>query len=205
MYITTQYRVLKLIRDKGSISVKELCSTLGKKRATIHHHLNLLRNQGLVESFNKYDEVRGRPELLFQISGSVFTEGVIRLSSALLGDLVSDLGQSEGGFKNKIKDIADRLIGEEIIPYSGAISMRLEKAVRKLNQMDYKPHWEASARGPLILLGCCPYRALLPQHGIICEVDRYLISRMIGMEAVCLHNLAKGNKSKGPCQFILTQ
>lgn len=142
--------------------------------------------------------------MLFQISGSVFTEGIIRLSSALLGDLVSDHGQVEGGLKIKFTDIADRLIGKEIIPYSGAISMRLDMAVRKLNQMDYKPHWEASARGPLVLLGCCPYRALLPEHGIICEVDRYLISRMIGMEAFCLHNLSMDNKSKGPCQFILT-
>jgi predicted ArsR family transcriptional regulator len=72
---------------------------------------------------------------------------------------------------------------------------RLTLAVERLNELHYQARWEAGIDGARIILGHCPYAAIIAGFPELCRMDAFLLEQRSGtpVEQVArLHPSAKG-------------
>ena len=191
---TARQRILAQIAKLGSASARDLARTLRMSEATVRHHLRHLAADGRVISLSSPQQGgsknRGRPENIF------------RLSAALEGDNLA--GLVEALFNVQRSTLNAERLAEVILdtnPFSNLpIPKRLALIVQKLNEMHYQARWEAGAEGPRILLGRCPYTAVIEKHPELCRMDAALLASALGTE---VRQLAKIEKLQGLCVFAM--
>ncbi len=114
-----------------------------------------------------------------------------RLSDRLLGENFA--GLSEALLKAWLDEVpaagrpeALRALGESLAEQAGglepglAATKRLVQLAEKLNGLNYQAHWEAGARGPRVLLGHCPYAAIIDRHPELCSIDAAFLGKLLG-------------------------
>jgi len=78
---------------------------------------------------------------------------------------------------------------------------RLNLIVEKLNQMNYHARWEAGREGPRVILGHCPYAAIIGKHPELCKMDAALLKDLMGQSAKQLSKIG-GDRSLS-CVFAM--
>ncbi|NTU63973.1 MAG: ArsR family transcriptional regulator, partial [Chloroflexi bacterium] len=59
----TRQRILEILKERGAATVEELGSDLDLTPVTIRHHLDILRNEGLIQAPKvKRRDAPGRPQ-----------------------------------------------------------------------------------------------------------------------------------------------
>lgn len=148
--------------------------------ADIRHHLKALLAASLVEVVEvRRGGGRGRPVRVYDLSPVLAGDNLEMLAGALLSLwLTGDGGEQD---QARLNALAQRLLeqGGETLP-GVSLSLRLKYAVERLNELHYQARWEASAQGPRLLLGRCPYRDLAESHPELCRLDALLIARLTG-------------------------
>lgn len=178
---TTRQKILEHLNKVRAASAQELARSLETSPANIRHHLSLLAADGRIEMLSTRKRYgKGRPEKLFSLSRLAQGNNLPRLASALL---------SEGGAALQPEALAARMLGSEPFPV-GPPARRLAALVKCLNEMSYRARWEAGPEGPHVILGLCPYAAIIDQHPELCKVDQALIRRMLGGRVEQLAKLA---------------
>lgn len=188
--MTARQKVLTYLTKNRTASAREISRAVKMSTATVRHHLRVLTADGRLEmeSVRGRDE-RGRPEKVYS------------LPRALLGDNLSALADillAEAGSRLSMEAVAKRLAGESDFK-NQPIAKRLNLIVGKLNQMNYHAKWEAGAGGPRILLGHCPYAAIIGKHPELCTMDAALLLELFGEE---LEQIARIEKFQGMCIFV---
>ena len=174
---TSRQRLTAYLRAHPGQSVAQIARALGMQSANIRRHLGILSADGRVTSeAARRDGRRGRPQRTFRLSDAVLGNNLAGLVHALLG-------RSPSLRTGLIQEIADALwtqaglIGQ---PQRGVRA--LTDALERLNRLHYAARWEAGGGGPRIILGRCPYAAVLEQHPELCQVDAALLARLAGGE-----------------------
>ena len=80
---------------------------------------------------------------------------------------------------------------------------RLASTVERLNAMHYQARWEAGAEGPRIVLGHCPYAAIIEKHPELCQMDLALLSELLGGKLQQTAKLESGAGGLPFCTFML--
>jgi predicted ArsR family transcriptional regulator len=75
--------------------------------------------------------------------------------------------------------------------------------VARLNAFHYSARWEAGAVGPRLLLGQCPYAAIIKDHPVLCRMDAEAIGRSLNMEARQSAKIDPDAQSPTTCIFDL--
>jgi predicted ArsR family transcriptional regulator len=194
---TTRFRILEYIRKYQTTSVRELSSVMGMSGANIRHHLSLLESNDLVESVGIRKEGRGRPRHVFGLSRRVLGNGLDTLSGSLLSlwlEGTSDEKQEVG-----LKSLASRLAGpiEPNLP----LMKQVMGTVARLNELHYHARWEAGSAGARILLGHCPYAAIIADHPELCRMDAFLLEVRLGASVVQTAKLQMSDKGLPYCAF----
>jgi len=194
---TTRFRILEHIRKYQTASVRELSSLLGMSGANIRFHLSLLESNDLVEAVGIRKEGRGRPRQVFGLSRRVLGDGLDTLSGCLLSlwmEGTPDEKQEAG-----LKSLAIRLAGQ-IEP--GLPEMKQVIAtVARLNELHYQARWEAGASGARILLGHCPYAAIIAGHPELCRMDASILEERLGASVLQTAKLQISDKGLPYCAF----
>ena len=188
--MTARQKVLTYLTKNRTASAREISRSLKMSAATVRHHLRVLTADGRLEM----ESVRGR-------DGRGRPEKVYSLPQAALGDNLSALADAvlvEAGSSLRMDAVAKRLAGESDFK-SQPIAKRLNLIVEKLNQMNYHAKWEAGAGGPRIILGHCPYAAIIAKRPELCKMDTALLGELFGDE---LEQIAKIENSHGMCIFV---
>jgi predicted ArsR family transcriptional regulator len=81
----------------------------------------------------------------------------------------------------------------------------LGEAIIRLNDLNYKAHWEAHTDSPHIILGACPYARIINIHPELCEMDAYLISALTGEEFSQIEKISRHPDGPPHCRFCLTE
>ena len=119
-----------------------------------------------------------------------------------MGDNLSvlvDVLLVEAGGKVDMDALGKRIAGEGAA--SGQPLMRrLVSVVERLNTMHYQARWEAGAAGPRIILGHCPYSAVIQDHPELCQMDLALLGELLAGE---LRQTAKLESSAGDLPFCI--
>lgn len=133
---------------------------------------------------------RGRPEKLYSLSQAALGDNLSALADALLSVESSRL---------KVESLANHLLDSNQFA-NLPITKRLALLVEKLNAMHYQARWEASAEGPRMILGRCPYAKIIEGHPELCQIDAAMLKGAVGNH---VEQTAKMEKMHGACIFAI--
>jgi len=100
--------------------------------------------------------------------------------------------------------VGKRLAGENN-SVGQPLMRRLAATVDHLNQMHYQARWEAGAEGPRIVLGHCPYSAVIERHPGLCRMDTELLGNLVSGKVRQTVKLESGAGGVLYCAFVLSQ
>jgi predicted ArsR family transcriptional regulator len=189
---TARQKVLSYFDKSRTASVREIARALKMSPATVRHHLRVLTSDGRLEMISARGlDRRGRPEKVYSLPRALLGDNLAALSDALL---------TEAGANIRMESLAKHLAGEATLA-SQPLAKRLSGVVEKINQMNYHAHWEAGSEGPRIVLGHCPYAAILGKHPELCRMDEALLKEWMGQSVSQVFKTGKEGSSV--CVFVM--
>ncbi len=197
---STRQSILDFLSARGSASALQMAQAFGMSMQNLRRHLHILEQRGLVSVNQPPHEGRGRPQLTYMLTNQAQPNHLAGLSSALLGGLRPS-GQ---------RPLAQRLLGRPsnapppARPTRSA-SQRLLSAVQRLEPLGYRPRWEAHPGGPQVVLGHCPFAAIIDQHPELCQVDAYMLEELLGADAEQASKLQAGPQGTPQCVFRIKE
>jgi predicted ArsR family transcriptional regulator len=195
----TRERILDTLAQQHSASAHELASAFGMTAANLRHHLAVLEDEGLVEVIaERPTGGRGRPEQVYALSQAAQPDNLAGLAGSLLA-VLADARVAKRP-ETRLRHAAQRLAGDKAIE-RGAASARLVGATRRLNALGYRASWEARPGGPQIVLGHCPYAAIIGDHPELCQMDAELLAELLGQPVEQLAKLQPGPEGVPQCIF----
>jgi len=193
MPITTRQKILDYLKRNRTVSSREIARALRMTPANARHHLGILAADGRVEAISKRQRDRGRPEKVYRLAGTLVGDNLSVLVEALL------IEASEGGKREAV----GRRIAGECLTAGQPLMRRLTSTIERLNTMHYQARWEAGAEGPRVILGHCPYFAVVGPHPKLCKLDASLLAELIGGDVEQMAKLEVGAGDKPFCAFVL--
>lgn len=186
--MTVRKQVLDYIRSQKAVSAQEIARAMRMSDANARHHLRTLEAYGVVEVTGERPALdRGRPAKIYSVRSIEAQESLIRSLDILLEELL-ELGGIE--LQNQVlRRFADRLAaefrGQNAPPLSTStkrinLTQRLNQLVTVFNALNYRARWVARPDSPQIILGQCPYYAIIKKHPELCRIDHYLIEALLG-------------------------
>ena len=76
-------------------------------------------------------------------------------------------------------------------------------AIERLNELHYQARWEASAAGPRLIMGHCPYAAIVADHPELCRMDAFLLETRLNASVEQIAKLQLSEKSLPFCAFLM--
>ncbi len=198
---TTRLRILEYLRKQQTASALDLSRALGMTRANIRHHLVVLEHNELVEVVGQHREGKGRPENIYGLSRRVLGDGLDELSSALLEEWLGVLPEREreAGLRSLAGRMGAGFGGEQ----TGPLPKRLNELVRFLNGFHYQARWEAGAAGARLILGHCPFSAIIERHLELCRMDAFLLEKCLGQPVWQTAKLERARQGLPQCVFLV--
>jgi predicted ArsR family transcriptional regulator len=198
---TTRLRILEHLRKHQAASALELSRALGMTRANIRHHLIVLESNDLVEVVGQRREGKGRPENIYGVSRRVLGDGLDELSSVLLDEWLSGLPDQERDAR--LRSVVGRMGGGFEVVGVDPLPKRLTNTVRFLNGQHYQARWEAGVTGARLILGHCPFMAIIEAHPELCRMDAFLLERSLGQEVEQTTKLEHSRQGLPQCVFLV--
>jgi predicted ArsR family transcriptional regulator len=225
---TSRQQILDFILLHRVATVAELSRVLHMTEANVRRHLAILEEQDRVEVVgHRPPQGKGRPAQIFAPSELTLGDNLDLLSNALLAEF-SQVG-GDGIPINWLRRVAERLAtemsvnasphkhdppiesekpdetGSDSATRSGSLTSRLFQAVQSLNQRHYQARWEAHSDGPRLLLGHCPYAAILEKHPELCRMDAYILEDLVGTSLEQVAKLARNSRGMTFCIFRIRE
>ncbi len=202
---TSRERVLAYLRKRGAATAADIARDLGMTRANARHHLALLRSTGSVEALGRRRERgRGRPAALYGLSRALMGDGLPALVAALLTVLLDAVdGTTREARLRQVASLLAEESGARRPPAPGALAARLGTLVSRLNALGYQARWEAHIEGPRVVLGYCPYAAVIGRHPELCRMDAFLLEGILGLDVRQTAKLRGGEQGRPYCLFMV--
>ena len=195
---STRHRLLDYLGLKQIATSTELSRILQVTSANVRHHLNLLHKEGLIQIIGeKQPQGPGRPAKLYSLSNKQKQANLVLLIEALLQVITSEY--SPGDRSLKMQQVAVYISGST--NSDGNLSKRLFHAINRLNELHYQARWEAHQQAPRIILGNCPYTAIVNNHPEICQVDKYLLESLLNLPVEQESRLIRDDRDFTYCLF----
>jgi len=190
--VTTRQTILDYLKRNHTTTARKLARALQMTPANARHHLSILSADGRIEVFQNRNVERGRPEKVYRLSGSLVGDNLASLADALLN--LAETNQTID-----MNMLGQHLAGNGYLSEQPLIR-RLKSIVDRLNDMNYQARWEAGAAGPRIILGKCPYLAILEKHPNLCQMDAALLSKLSSEDMLQAQKQSQGS---GRCVFVM--
>jgi predicted ArsR family transcriptional regulator len=187
----SRQKILLYLKKNRAASTREIARALKISAPNVRHHLSVLSADGRVEFVAVNNrEGRGRPEKLYSLPQAVLGDNLSALTNALL---------DAAGPKVRTDALADRILNPG--QFSGLpVQKRLALLIEKLKEMNYQPRWEATAEGPRVILGRCPYAKVIVGHAELCKMDAAMLENALAHPVTQLARNESG--AQGSCPFI---
>lgn len=188
---TARQKILTHLKKTHSASAREISRALKMSAPNVRHHLSVLCSDGRVEFVAVNNrEGRGRPEKLYSLSQAALGDNLPALTNALL---------TEAGKKLNVEAVANHILDSGQFA-SLSITKRLALLVEKINEMHYQARWEATAEGPRVIFGRCPYAKVIEGHSELCKMDLALLENVLARSV--LQSSKNEPAAHGLCPFL---
>lgn len=209
----TRQHILEILKASGDSTVDEIVGALHartEKRvtaATVRHHLDVLRMNGLVEAPTvRRRDAPGRPQYVYHLTEKaldLFPTNYAGLAHLILNQLYTHLPHEQVNVI--IEGAADELAAEAIIPEL-PMPERLDYIVEFLNKQGYQAVWRPAEQhqgeGWILSTQNCPFEKLTGNHDDVCHLDMRLMSRLLGgVVPRRIGTVANGNAS---CDYFIS-
>ena len=201
--MTTRARIIEYLERSGQSTSDEIGRALNIPPANVRHHLRSLLNEGVVVAEGGLIQGRGRPARLFGLSTQVKSHNLDLLASAALQALLEDVSSTVQ--KTKLGEVANRIAPPREPSQANSLTVRLTQTIRRLNELNYQARWEAHREAPRIILGHCPYAAILDEHPEMCQIDALVIQNLLAAPPRQLKKLARDSRGSHYCLFRVDQ
>jgi predicted ArsR family transcriptional regulator len=198
--VTTRHKILQFLVRNRTATAREVARALQMTTANARHHLKLLAVDGRIEVFNEQKGNRGRPLKVYRPSGKMLGNNLEMLLRALLEQIPTEKRES---VLERIGQTGVVLPTEIIAPKNHALMQRLVTAIAGMNETHYQARWEAGGEGPRVILGHCPYEAIIDSYPELCRMDRSLLERLLGASVSQKAKLEKGQSGSTYCIFLV--
>ncbi len=192
---STRQSILDFLHARGSASAQQMAQAFGMSTQNLRRHLRILEQRGLIAVSQLPSNGRGRPQLMYSLTAQAQPDHLAGLSSALL----------RGLRPASLRPLAQRLIGQPPARPARNTSQRLVGAIRQIEPLGYRPRWEARPGGPQVVLGHCPFAAIIEQHPELCQVDAYMLEELLGADAEQTSKLQPGPQGTPQCVFRIKE
>jgi predicted ArsR family transcriptional regulator len=199
--MTSRQRILDYLQTHPGATPGELARALRQTPANARHHLRGLERDGMVASTVRPKWGRGRPEKGFTLSERAQGDNFAALSGALLGAYLGSV--PEPMRESALRGLADRLGPFPPAEPGTSLPRRLAAVVEALSGLHYQARWEARASGPQVILGHCPFRAIIARHPELCRMDAHLLETGLGVSVQQLEKLQPNERGLPVCVFAL--
>ena len=201
--ITARQRVLAIVRRRKVATASQIGQALNMSAATVRHHLSILTGDGrLVSQGSIVSTRRGRPQKVYRLSERVLGDNFALLAEGLLETYFGQMTEAE--LQTAVQALAATLSDHIGRPDSSLPApKRLVQLIEKLSTLHYEAGWEAGAHGPRVVLGHCPYAAIIARHPELCRMDAAMLGRQLDAEAVQLSKIEPGRAGSVHCVFEL--
>ncbi len=179
MQLPTRLRILDYLRKYHTATAGGLSRALDMTGANVRHHLAVLETNAVVEVVGLRREGRGRPVQVYALSRHILGDGLDGLSAAMFEETIRTLPPESR--EAALCAVAARLAGAAASSGEtvGPLPRRLASAIARLNELHYQARWEAGASGPRLILGHCPYAAILGRVPELCRLDARLLELLL--------------------------
>ena len=188
---TTEDEILLQLESDRPMTILELASALNLTKADIRYHIKKLRNDGTIEIVKPKSGMRGRPAVRYKLTNQYYPNNYENLAMAFLYTKTFSKEElvltAEFFTKNIIEDISCSPI------------IKLNKLVIELNKQNFAARWETQIYGPVMFFNNCPYRKIIKDHPILCELDRNIIEKYMGKKVTTLQTIGQSNSHY--CKF----
>lgn len=205
---TARQRILEFVQSHRAATAAELSLALQTSPSNIRHHLSLLQEQGAIEVIGERPaDGKGRPMKVFALAERYLGNNLDLLTSALLEETLSDLAEHECQefYQRLAERLAEKIRGvaQPLAAKTGGdhLTRRLYETVQQLNTAHYQARWEARSDAPRLILGHCPYAAIIGDHPEFCKVDALLIETLLGERVEHTRRLARDERGVRYCRF----
>ena len=193
--LTTRHRILHFLARHRTGTAGEVARAMRVTPANARRHLNILAADGRIEVVSHKQVGRGRPEIVFSLSGTMKGDNLEGLVRAWM----------EGITQSRRLAVLKKVGRDSLVPHEqqpqGNLAQRLAAIVERMNNMHYHVRWEAGNDGPRIMLGHCPYKAVLASYPELCQMDAALLESMLGMQVIQSAKLQKKLGGSPVCIF----
>jgi len=197
----TRERILDYLTENHQATAGELSALLDLTGANVRHHLSVLERDGRVEVIGQTEpDGRGRPTLIYALTREAQPDGLAALARALLDELAAT--RSPAQLEARIARVAE-LLRAEAGDDARSITARLTAAAARMTELNYRAHWEAHAEGPQIILGNCPYAAIIDEHPELCHMDVALLTAIVGDDMSLDERFGRAVDDAKVCRFAI--
>jgi predicted ArsR family transcriptional regulator len=182
MPTTARQRVLRHLAQHAGASARQIARALGMKPPAVRHHLSVLRADGRVAVHPRAGKSgRGRRPLSYRISERILGDNLAMVADVLLkARATGPRPRTDRIVQVLAKGLVDRI---GALASGASATARLAQLVAAMNALHYHARWEAGAEGPRLLLGHCPYAAIIDSHPELCLMDAGAVSEIMGAQA----------------------
>jgi predicted ArsR family transcriptional regulator len=197
----SRQKILSYIIEQQNTTVEELSKVFRVTPANIRHHLSILTEQGSVKVIGqKAVSEKGRPAQIYCASRLSDQNNLDLLSDSLLCTLMCNVVPNE---RHKyIDNIAEHIASQYKTGFINP-TRRLYSTIYALNRMNYQAHWEAHIENPRIMLGHCPYHAILDIHPELCMIDASMLEHLLQAQVKHVEKQTVNIKGIPQCIFII--
>lgn len=190
-------KILAFLKKQNIATAAEIGAALRMTPANARHHLALLITDGLVEVVSlRGQRQRGRPQKVYRLGNTVLGDNLAGLADTLLGLVPPELAES---MPERLGRVLAGPPPERALP----LMRRLALTVERLNAMHYHARWEATPTGPRMVLGHCPYAAIIERRPELCRMDAVLLQTLLGMNVEQFAKLEQTEVGNIYCIFRL--
>ncbi|MGD8969022.1 MAG: ArsR family transcriptional regulator, partial [Anaerolineae bacterium] len=135
----TRERILKILKEQGQATVKELSETLDLTTVTIRHHLDTLRRENFVAPpAVRHRKAPGRPQHVYSLTqeaSDFFPKRYERLIDLMFDEMRSHLSLEE--VEEMMERIGKRMVGGVTVPDDADFEERVVIAVDFMDERGY--------------------------------------------------------------------
>lgn len=195
----SQRAILERLKRRGRLTIPELADSVGLNVETVRDHMKALAGHDLVRREGTRSRGRGRPEIVWGLTG-LAGDLFPRREGELLRGLAEHL--RETGHEGLLDEFFDRLIGDRRAEAQSRVEhlegrARLEEAARILTELGFMAEVvEAEAGSVAGLRLChCPIRELVEATKVPCRAEVGFVKALLGERLARVSYIPSGDAS----------
>ena len=190
----TRTNIINLLKINGKMTINEVSTQLDMSSMGVRQHLNSLEREGLV-GYSRQKSSRGRPKYIYTLTEQakeMFPESYKSLTIEVLEE-AEDIGG-----ENLVNQLFTKRMESQIQSYTKRLQGKnLNKKVKELakirSEEGYMAKISKNGDNYSLVEHHCPISMIAKKYRILCETEKKLFQRVLGVEVTREHHLMCGS------------